>query len=246
MLSLIAHTILLVTASTNLLTWLSYQCARASSAAVLSHFCWLPGCSVSSCKLSFHFGCDQKAHCTRINQDLTVYCEKHASQAAKHKVARQLRVTKATAAQFLVVDGIPEPDAKEGLPIGRLGSFRGLQGHIRVGSVTVHALGEIYHSSPGYHNVTDLFPIGFASKRISWSVVTPNKRCVYNCRITDGGSEPLFVIDAEELSKPIISADSDTAVMELTSRQASVQPAVEQSKQKPGGVSTSTSQHLCS
>lgn len=58
-------------------------------------------------------------------------------------------------------------------------------------NLAVYDLGEIVADRPNYHNEHWLYPIGFISTRIYGHIKEPQRRCVYTCKITDGGDYPL-------------------------------------------------------
>ena len=57
---------------------------------------------------------------------------------------------------------------------------------LRVGNLTVHALGEISPHKPWMHDASYLFPLGFISTRVFWSYIKPRTRVVYKCEILEG------------------------------------------------------------
>lgn len=59
---------------------------------------------------------------------------------------------------------------------------------IVLGSLTVHSLGEIISDRPGYHTINNIFPVGFCSSRYYASMQQIGKKCLYTCKILDGGS----------------------------------------------------------
>nr|XP_006823307.1 PREDICTED: transforming growth factor beta regulator 1-like [Saccoglossus kowalevskii] len=80
---------------------------------------------------------------------------------------------------------------------------------IVLGSLTVYSLGDI-QSKSNYHNEDYIYPIGFCSTRIYCSMNNPQQKCLYTCKILDGGISPRFEIDPEDnMEHPIIS-DSAT------------------------------------
>lgn len=68
---------------------------------------------------------------------------------------------------------------------------------INMGFLTIHDLGEICFDRSGYHTENWIYPIGFVSTRIFGHIKDPEQKCVYTCKITDGGEFPLFEIIPE-------------------------------------------------
>lgn len=44
-----------------------------------------------------------------------------------------------------------------------------------------------------YHSEDLIFPVGFCSTRVYGSLKDPEKKCVYTCKILDGGTAPTYV-----------------------------------------------------
>ncbi|KAK7793295.1 hypothetical protein R5R35_004994 [Gryllus longicercus] len=61
---------------------------------------------------------------------------------------------------------------------------------IILGGPTVHSLGEVVSDRPGYHTEDYIFPVGFCSTRVYGSLRDPEKKCVYTCKVLDGGQSP--------------------------------------------------------
>jgi hypothetical protein len=76
---------------------------------------------------------------------------------------------------------------------------------IVLGGLTVHSLGEVVSDRPDYHSEDLIFPVGFCSTRVYGSLKDPEKKCVYTCKILDGGTAPTFEIVADsDLDAPIV------------------------------------------
>lgn len=58
-------------------------------------------------------------------------------------------------------------------------------------SLTVFELGEIVVDRIGYHSENWIYPVGFVSTRIYGHMLDPVRKCVYTCKITDGGDYPM-------------------------------------------------------
>nr|CAD7454402.1 unnamed protein product [Timema tahoe] len=76
---------------------------------------------------------------------------------------------------------------------------------IVLGGLTIHSLGEVVSDRPDYHTEELIFPVGFCSSRMYGSLKDPEKKCVYTCKILDGGYSPSFEIVADnELEYPLV------------------------------------------
>lgn len=60
-------------------------------------------------------------------------------------------------------------------------------------SLSVYELGEIVVDRIGYHTENWVYPVGFVSTRIYAHMLDPGRKCVYTCKITDGGEYPVLV-----------------------------------------------------
>ncbi|XP_077286892.1 transforming growth factor beta regulator 1 [Arctopsyche grandis] len=77
---------------------------------------------------------------------------------------------------------------------------------INLSNLTVYSLGEIV-DKPLYHTEEMIYPVGYIATRVYGSMRDPLKKCVYTCKITDGGNEPRFEIIAEsDFESPIIGS----------------------------------------
>ncbi|XP_046388061.1 transforming growth factor beta regulator 1 [Ischnura elegans] len=76
---------------------------------------------------------------------------------------------------------------------------------IVLGGLTVHSLGEVVSDRSGYHTEEFIYPVGFCSTRVYGSLKDPERKCVYTCKILDGGSSPRFEIVADsDLDAPLV------------------------------------------
>ncbi|XP_028402042.1 transforming growth factor beta regulator 1-like isoform X2 [Dendronephthya gigantea] len=82
---------------------------------------------------------------------------------------------------------------------------------IVLGGLTVHSLGDIVWDRPGFHSERYIWPVGFCSSRYYPSMKTPDMKCIYTCKILDGGYGPTFVMSPEDDSENSIEASSATA-----------------------------------
>lgn len=82
---------------------------------------------------------------------------------------------------------------------------------IVLGGLTVHSLGEIVHERPGFHSERYIWPIGYCSSRSYPSMKNPEDKCIYTCKILDGGFGPQFEMCPEDDPDHPIIASSATA-----------------------------------
>ncbi|KAK3610418.1 hypothetical protein CHS0354_016597 [Potamilus streckersoni] len=72
---------------------------------------------------------------------------------------------------------------------------------LTIGDLSIHSVGEIMPDRPGFHTSTCIYPIGFCSTRLFASTHDPQKPCLYTCKVSDGGSGPMFEIVPEDNSE---------------------------------------------
>lgn len=82
---------------------------------------------------------------------------------------------------------------------------------IALGGLTVHSLGEIVHERPGFHSERYIWPVGYCSSRTYPSMKNPDNKCIYTCKILDGGFGPQFEMCPEDDPDHPIIASSATA-----------------------------------
>ncbi|XP_065056672.1 transforming growth factor beta regulator 1-like [Rhopilema esculentum] len=80
-----------------------------------------------------------------------------------------------------------------------------------LGGLTVHELGEVIYDRTGFHSERYIWPVGYCSSRLYPSMITPENRVIYTCKILDGGSEPMFEITPEDCKEQPITASTATA-----------------------------------
>uniref|UniRef100_T1IZN3 Transforming growth factor beta regulator 1 n=1 Tax=Strigamia maritima TaxID=126957 RepID=T1IZN3_STRMM len=89
---------------------------------------------------------------------------------------------------------------------------------IVLGGLTVHSLGEIVSDRPDFHNEHFIFPVGFCSTRVYANQTNPDQKCLYTCKISDGGDEPKFEIAPEDDNEqPIIGTSANQCHSSLLS-----------------------------
>eukprot|EP00794_Sanderia_malayensis_P010777 gene10777-11930_t len=96
----------------------------------------------------------------------------------------------------------------QSIPVGEDGSPKF---PVVLGGLTVHDLGEIAYDRPGFHSERYIWPVGYCSSRLYPSMITPENRVLYTCKILDGGSEPVFEITPEDCKDQPITASTATA-----------------------------------
>jgi hypothetical protein len=52
---------------------------------------------------------------------------------------------------------------------------------------------QVVSDRPDYHSEDLIFPVGFCSTRVYGSLKDPERKCVYTCKIVDGGTAPRYV-----------------------------------------------------
>jgi hypothetical protein len=65
---------------------------------------------------------------------------------------------------------------------------------------------QVVSDRPDYHTEDLIFPVGFCSTRVYGSLKDPEKKCVYTCKIVDGGTAPRYVAT---VSVHILSVQSE-------------------------------------
>ncbi|KAI0231253.1 Transforming growth factor beta regulator 1 [Lamellibrachia satsuma] len=69
---------------------------------------------------------------------------------------------------------------------------------IELGNLVVYCLGEIVSDRPGFHTTEYIYPVGFCSTRVYASVHDSHTKCLYTCKIQDGGTSTQFEISPED------------------------------------------------
>ncbi|CAG2224580.1 Transforming growth factor beta regulator 1 [Mytilus edulis] len=108
---------------------------------------------------------------------------------------------------YLQKEGLPPPKPKKGgknqptkkvIPPLQLDSLGRPVFPLIIGDLTIHSIGEIVVDRPGFHSVSNIYPEGFCSTRVYVDVNNVDNRCLYTCKISDGGKGPVFEIASEE------------------------------------------------
>ena len=81
---------------------------------------------------------------------------------------------------------------------------------INLGGLQVVNLGHVIHDRPSYHTERYILPVGYCSRRSYFSIKEPASRCMYTCKILDGGENPTVsaLLGAYRTIKPAICATS--------------------------------------
>lgn len=69
---------------------------------------------------------------------------------------------------------------------------------IELGNLVVYCLGEIVSDRPGFHTAEYIYPVGFCTTRVYAGVHENHTKCLYTCKIQDGGPSPQFEISPED------------------------------------------------
>ncbi|XP_035686283.1 transforming growth factor beta regulator 1-like [Branchiostoma floridae] len=69
---------------------------------------------------------------------------------------------------------------------------------VTLGELTVYSLGDVVVDRADFHNEKFIWPVGFCSTRVFASTRNPHQRCLYTCKISDGGGGPKFEISPED------------------------------------------------
>jgi F/Y-rich N-terminus/PHD-like zinc-binding domain len=165
--------------------------ARSRGAQLKCFGCGRPGatvgCNKQNCSYNYHFPCAKVCGAVFTSKQ-QMFCSIHKSSHTGH-IIRSFEAMKT-----LVV----APDKqKSGGEKDAPGDANDLC--YRVGSLTVHSLGKIVQDVDGFHVEDYIYPEGFVSTRIFWSMISPRTRTVYVLKIersqgSDGATVPLFTI----------------------------------------------------
>ena len=66
---------------------------------------------------------------------------------------------------------------------------------INLGGLQVINLGHVIHDRPSYHTERYILPVGYCSRRSYFSIKEPASRCMYTCKILDGGENPIVSVN---------------------------------------------------
>ncbi|XP_029102170.1 histone-lysine N-methyltransferase 2C isoform X4 [Scleropages formosus] len=147
------------------------------------------GCHRLRCTNVYHFTCALKAQCTFF-KDKTMLCHAHKPRGGggqEHElryfaVFRRVYVQRDEVRQLASVVRRSERDHT-----------------FRVGSLVLHTVGQLLpQQMAAFHGSSAIFPVGYESSRIYWSMRHGNRRCRYLCSIDEKEGSPEFIIRVVE------------------------------------------------
>lgn len=171
---------------------LSLRCAHCHQTGATG------GCSRLRCSSSFHFSCALQAGCSFF-KDKTMLCPLHKSRsptsdqvpAARDPYDCELRCFSVFRRVFVQRD-----EARQLAAVVQRGERRCT---FRVGSLLFHAIGRLLpQQMKAFHNQAAIFPIGYHTNRIYWSMRHSNRRCKYVCCVEEDEGTPLFKVKVVE------------------------------------------------
>jgi hypothetical protein len=181
--------------------------ARSRGSQLKCFGCGRPGASVGCCRpncsRNYHFPC-AKASDAVFTTNQQMFCEAHRSSASEVLPTESIEHMKS----LMIAD-----EKKDGSDTD--GKFC-----LRLGSLTIHSLGEIEQSMDGFHCEKYITPPGYIATRIFWSFHKPKKRTVYVLKIEkDESGLPIFSITPGDNPNGVIRERSAMeAYAELTQR----------------------------
>ena len=161
------------------------------------------GCNKSNCLYNYHFPC-AKACGAAFSSSQQVFCMHHRSSASDILVKESYEPMKA-----LMV----APDDKKGASEKDLEAAEG-DLCTRVGSLVVHALGNIEIDVDGFHSENYITPPGYVASRIFWSASKPRSRTTYILKIerSPEGNDALFsIIPGDDPTSAITGSSASKA-----------------------------------
>jgi F/Y-rich N-terminus/SET domain/PHD-like zinc-binding domain/F/Y rich C-terminus len=164
--------------------------ARSRGAQLKCFGCGRPGatvgCNKPNCSFNYHFPC-AKACGAIFTSGQKMFCASHRSSDSGNAIVRE----SFEAMKTLIV--APEKQ-KQPTSAGTDKDGGDNEHCIRVGSLTIHALGKIVTEADGFHTDDYIYPEGYVATRIFWSMVEPKTRTVYVCKIERGSEGAVFTI----------------------------------------------------
>ncbi|XP_068593242.1 histone-lysine N-methyltransferase 2C-like isoform X2 [Cebidichthys violaceus] len=189
---------------------LSLRCAHCHRTGATS------GCNRLRCTNTYHFTCALQAHCTFF-KDKTMLCQLHKPRSGPVGADRsssdspsstpggpscdlsavcdpydcELRCFAVFRRVFVQRD-----EARQIAAVVQRGERRHT---FRVGSLLFAAIGRLLpQQMKAFHNKAAIFPIGYHTNRIYWSMRHSNRRCRYVCCIEEDEGRPLFKVKVVE------------------------------------------------
>jgi hypothetical protein len=142
------------------------------------------GCVKTNCSCNYHFPCAYACGAVFTPAKL-MYCSVHKDDTDDIVKNPSIELMKTLIVAPEKAKPLQEKDGAESE--GSLCS--------RVGSLVVHALGEVDPERDGFHSEDYIMPPGYIATRIYWSTVTPRTRTVYVLKIEKSPSgKPVFSI----------------------------------------------------
>ncbi|CAG0914651.1 unnamed protein product [Notodromas monacha] len=164
------------------------------NAAFTCSLCERPGASVHCFKLRctnyYHLGCASKAGCV-FYKNKTVFCQQHVPRSEKENELTTLCVFRR-----VYVDRDEERQIASMMHMNDSDNYL-----LRVGSLIFMEIGQLLPqqlNNPLYHTKEVIYPVGYKAVRIYWSYRRLNKRCCYECTITEEEGRPQFSVRCRE------------------------------------------------
>lgn len=154
--------------------------ARSRGSQLKCFGCGRPGASVGCCRpncsRNYHFPCAKSCGAVfTTNQQM--FCDAHRGSATALLPTESVEHMKSL---MIADDKKDTSDADE---------------CFRVGSLTVHAMGDIEQTMDGFHSEKYITPPGYVATRIFWSTRYPKRRTVYVLKVEkDKSGLPIFSI----------------------------------------------------
>lgn len=160
----------------------SMEKARSRGSQLKCFGCGRPGASVGCCKpncsRNYHFPC-AKACDAVFTTNQQMFCNAHRCSASEELPTESIEHMKS----LMIADEKKDASDSDG------------KFCFRVGSLTIHSLGEIEQSIDGFHTEMYITPPGYVATRVFWSFLEPKKRTVYVLKVEkDGNGLPIFSI----------------------------------------------------
>ena len=81
----------------------------------------------------------------------------------------------------------------------------------RIGNLILNSIGQLLpHQVQAFHTRDSVYPVGFSTTRIYWSMRVVGRRCRYQCQVKDVNGDPYFVVKVEEEGYDEVSFDART------------------------------------
>lgn len=178
-------------------------------------------CSMERCPNVYHFPCAVNSGCKfGTKSGKQVFCFDHISR--KNKSLRSLSSNENRRIMYILEDpiilpsGVVIPPTISGSKINEL--------IIRVGSLSVHSLGQISPFSH-FHSESVLYPLYYTATRIYWSYKKTGVRIVYTCEVLANLEVNVPPGRAKALHKEI--RDSDAVMEERLNQDEDIEKEME-------------------